>query len=229
MDIPDRVAIFWDHDNIHRPASISGDVLAGTIRAFAHTYGPVTMFKAYMDLEQSPSPKSIAYRSTLQTSGVTLVDCPHNGSKDAADKMIIVDMLAFALDHPVPATVILISGDCDFAYAVSTLRLRGYEVVIIAPKPASTTIKSVASLVLDWDSDVLGRATNVPSLLSGRRSRNSFSVPVFPEPNDSMIEVHIPVAQPPVTTPESVPVVGTKTEATDVTVNEIVSAPSSAL
>ncbi|KZT28230.1 hypothetical protein NEOLEDRAFT_1058893, partial [Neolentinus lepideus HHB14362 ss-1] len=146
----DRVAIFWDYENVRAPSTIAGDVLSGNIRSVAHQYGFVALFRAYIDLVLLVSPKSAIHRSALQTSGVTLVDCPHNGRKDVADKMIIVDMLAFALDHPPPATIILISGDCDFAYAVSTLRLRGYNVVLIAPKSASSSIKSVSSLVLDW-------------------------------------------------------------------------------
>lgn len=51
--------------------------------------------------------------------------------------MILVDMLAFAIDNPAPgkqesyakklvATICLISGDRDFVYALSTLRNRKY-------------------------------------------------------------------------------------------------------
>ncbi|KZT28231.1 hypothetical protein NEOLEDRAFT_905998 [Neolentinus lepideus HHB14362 ss-1] len=163
MTLRDRVAIFWDYENVRAPLAISGNVLAGNIRSVAHKYGSVNLFRAYIDLSQFVSSKSAAHHSILQTPDVTLVDCPHNGRKDVADKMIIVDMLAFALDHPPPATIILISGDCDFAYAVSILRLRGYDVVLIAPKLASNSIKSVSSLVLDWDSNVMGRDTDSAS------------------------------------------------------------------
>lgn len=166
----ERVAIFWDYENVRAPSSISGNVLAGNIRAVAHSYGTVTAFRAYVDLAELVSSKG-NLRSNLQTSGVSLVDCPHNGRKDVADKMIIVDMLAFAIDHPAPATIILISGDGDFAYALSTLRNRGYDVVLIAPKCASASIKCVASQLLDWDSDVLARATNAPSVLWARQYR----------------------------------------------------------
>ncbi|KZT28232.1 hypothetical protein NEOLEDRAFT_1058918, partial [Neolentinus lepideus HHB14362 ss-1] len=150
MTLRNRAAIFWDYENVRVPASTASNGLTTKIESVAHQYGSVTLFRAYMDPTEMASPKSIALRSNFQTSGVTLVDCPHNGGKDVADKMIIVDMLIFALDQPAPATVILISGDRDFAYAASTLRLRGYDVVLIAPKSTSTSIKSAASHVLDW-------------------------------------------------------------------------------
>ncbi|TFK53040.1 hypothetical protein OE88DRAFT_1599917, partial [Heliocybe sulcata] len=144
------VAVFWDYENVRVPSTVAGIAVAGNIRDVARSYGPVNLFRAYTDLDEMASVKSNAHRSALQMSGVTLVDCPHNGRKDVADKMMIVDMLAFAFESPAPATIVLISGDCDFSYAVSTLRLKGHEVILIAPKAASWSIKSVSSLVLDW-------------------------------------------------------------------------------
>ncbi|KAG6813357.1 hypothetical protein H0H92_011905, partial [Tricholoma furcatifolium] len=106
--------------------------------------------------------KSLALRSELQSSGVSLIDCPHNGRKDVADKMMldllakasIVDMLAYAIDNPAPSTIILISGDRDFAYAVSVLRLRRYRVMIISLPTVHTSLRMQASTFVDWN-DVL--------------------------------------------------------------------------
>lgn len=47
-----------------------------------------TVFKAYLELT-GLSPKSAILRSELQSSGVSLTDCPHNGRKDVADKMML--------------------------------------------------------------------------------------------------------------------------------------------
>jgi hypothetical protein len=69
----------------------------------------------------------------------------------------LVDMLTYAIDTPAPATIILISGDRDFVYAVSVLRFRRYHVVVIAPGAAHAGLKLRASDVLDWDHDVLGK------------------------------------------------------------------------
>ena len=59
------------------------------IRRVAHEYGSVTVFRAYMETSTILSPRTRLLRSELQSSGVSLIDCPHNGSKDVADKMII--------------------------------------------------------------------------------------------------------------------------------------------
>ena len=68
-----------------------------------------------------------------------------------------MDMLAHAIDTPPPASIILVSGDRDFAYAVSTLRLRRYRVVVISAGevPVHPSLKAHASVFLDWHADVL--------------------------------------------------------------------------
>ena len=63
-------------------------------------------------------------------------------------------MLAYAIDNPAPATIILISGDRDFAYAFSILRLRQYQVVLVAPSNAHTSLTSRASVCMEWASEV---------------------------------------------------------------------------
>jgi hypothetical protein len=104
----------------------------------------------------------------LQSSGVSLTDCPHNGRKDAADKMMMVDMLAFAIDHPPPATIVLISGDRDFVYALSVLRNRRYTVVLIVPNNGAPIIlKSQANAILEWRYDVLNQGKSLPVLING--------------------------------------------------------------
>ncbi|OBZ75647.1 hypothetical protein A0H81_04559 [Grifola frondosa] len=161
MNINDRdhhhVAIFWDYENCAPPCSMPGYDIVNKIRQIAHEYGSVKLFKAYLELSEQSSSKSIGLRSELQSCGVSLTDCPHNGRKDVADKMMIVDMLTYAIDTPAPATIILISGDRDFVYAVSVLRLRRYHVVLVAPHAAHYSLRSQSSVVVDWDSDVLGK------------------------------------------------------------------------
>ena len=43
-----------------------------------------------------------------------------------------VDIMAFINDNPPPATTVLISSDRDFAYLLSTVRWRKYNVVLIS-------------------------------------------------------------------------------------------------
>ncbi|EPQ51808.1 hypothetical protein GLOTRDRAFT_19079, partial [Gloeophyllum trabeum ATCC 11539] len=100
----DLVSIFWDYGSSTLCWSVDmpGNVLVDKIRTIAHQYGRVTAFKAYFDLAEAVSSKSPNIRSELQASARLL-------------NVDVVDMLAFAIDHPAPATVILISGDRDFA------------------------------------------------------------------------------------------------------------------
>ncbi|KAG1891527.1 NYN domain-containing protein [Suillus subluteus] len=155
-----KVAIFWDYENCSPPSNSQGHAIVNGIRRIAHVFGYVTSFKAYLDIS-SQSPKSVGFRSDLQSSGVSMTDCPHNGRKDVVDKMILVDMLAFSNDHPPPATIILIAGDRDYAYAVSTLRLRQYNVVLIVPPAPNIpqSLESQASVVVDWNFAILGKRT----------------------------------------------------------------------
>jgi hypothetical protein len=50
----------------------------------AHSYGQIILFKAYAEMELSKP----YVRFDLQLSRVSLVDCPHNGKKEVADKMM---------------------------------------------------------------------------------------------------------------------------------------------
>ncbi|KAJ6486081.1 hypothetical protein C8R47DRAFT_1128944 [Mycena vitilis] len=192
------VAIFWDYENCHASSQISGYEVVSGIRNVAHRFGPVKHFKAYMEVADSDTfLRSFTLRSELQSSGVSLTDCPHNGRKNVADQMIMgvcdrssvgliltaaltpnaVDMLAYAMDHPAPATLILISGDRDFAYAVSILRLRRYEVVIISLM-AHVSLKSQASACLDWNIDVMGGSSSFDGRLNSPTAvRSTFQSP----------------------------------------------------
>lgn len=78
-------------------------------------------------------------------------------------------MLTFAIDTPPPATVILISGDRDFVYAVSVLRFRLYRVVVIAPLTAHFSLTSLASEARDWESEILGRSRARPAVFDSPR------------------------------------------------------------
>ncbi|KIP06014.1 hypothetical protein PHLGIDRAFT_24802 [Phlebiopsis gigantea 11061_1 CR5-6] len=152
---PESVAIFWDYENCEIPGVADSYLVTNGIRRIAHEYGNVKVFKAYSESYEVVSPRTTVLRSDLQACGVTMVDCPHNGRKDVADKMIMVDILAHAIDCPPPSTVLLISGDRDFSYAVSTMRLRGYRVVLLAPGAAHSSLRSQASVVYEWPRSVL--------------------------------------------------------------------------
>ncbi|KAL3615410.1 hypothetical protein CASFOL_041071 [Castilleja foliolosa] len=50
--------------------------------------------------------------------------------KDSSDKTIVARMMAWAIDNPAPADILLISGDDDFTLPLCLLRERGYNVMV---------------------------------------------------------------------------------------------------
>lgn len=112
--------------------------------------------------------------------------------------IILVDMLTYAIDTSAPATLVVISGDRDFVYAISVLRWRKYHVVLIAPNNAHGSLKSQASTILDWEVDVLGKTARdstqkpnsdgiarTPNTISGmhRRAQSSATSTLFTTPD----------------------------------------------
>ncbi|PWN21557.1 hypothetical protein BCV69DRAFT_173660 [Microstroma glucosiphilum] len=173
LNRPIPVAVFWDVDNCSPPTGSSGRHLAHSIRKHITSIetgtgpekealgpsGPILSFKAYLELSSAEgvSPAQVTLRSELQGSGVSLIDTPKSGRKDVADKMIIADLMAFALDVPPPARIVLISGDRDFAYPLSLIRGRGYQIVLFTPPVGAVPIlEASANYVARWRQDVLG-------------------------------------------------------------------------
>ncbi|KAK0526348.1 hypothetical protein OC842_005218 [Tilletia horrida] len=160
-----RVAVYWDVDNCMVPTGMSGRDVALAIRKAIQDLSPpgvsepIIVFKAYLELssETAVPAAQVQLRSELQGSGVSLIDTPKSGRKQTADFMMISDLLAFAIDHPAPARIVLISGDRDFAYALGTLRNRGFFITLMTP-PAHVApiLEASAHVVLRWRQDVLG-------------------------------------------------------------------------
>ena len=77
-----------ESQNCHPPSNVPGFDVVASIREGLQPFGKITCLKAYVSI-MDVIPKSFNLRSELQSSGVTLVDCPHNGQKDVVDKMLI--------------------------------------------------------------------------------------------------------------------------------------------
>lgn len=151
------VAILWDIENCPVPSDVRPEDVAGNIRTALRVHpvikGAVTMFSAYGDFNSFPR----RLREGCQRTGVKLIDVP-NGRKDAADKAILVDMFLFALDNPPPSSIMLISGDVDFAPALHILGQRGYTVILVIPSGVgvSSALSNAGRFVWDWPSVVRG-------------------------------------------------------------------------
>ena len=88
-------------------------------------------------------------------------------------------MLAHAIDNAAPSTIVLISGDRDFAYALSILRFRRYRIVLITLSNAHQSLRAQASFSFDWVSEVL-EPVDVTLLIqstSPRRGKKTSSPP----------------------------------------------------
>ncbi|KAA8545867.1 hypothetical protein F0562_020682 [Nyssa sinensis] len=157
------VAILWDIENCPVPSDVRPEDVAGNIRLALQVHpvikGAVTMFSAYGDFNAFPR----RLREGCQRTGVKLIDVP-NGRKDAADKAILVDMFLFALDNPPPSSIMLISGDVDFAPALHILGQRGYTVILVIPSGVgvSSALSNAGKFVWDWPSVARGEGF-VPS------------------------------------------------------------------
>ncbi|XP_043703508.1 uncharacterized protein LOC122653657 isoform X2 [Telopea speciosissima] len=164
-----QVAIFWDIENCPVPSDVRPEEVAGNIRTALRVHpiieGSVTTFSAYGDFNAFPR----RLREGCQRTGVKLVDVP-NGRKDAADKAILVDMFLFALDNPPPSSIMLISGDVDFAPALHILGQRGYAVILVIPtgKGVSSALSNAGRFVWDWHSVARGEGFVPPKALMSR-------------------------------------------------------------
>jgi hypothetical protein len=181
------VAIFWDIENCPVPSDVRPEDVAGNVRMALRMHpvvrGAVTMLSAYGDFNAFPR----RLREGCQRTGVKLVDVP-NGRKDAADKAILVDMFLFALDNHPPSSIMLISGDVDFAPALHILGQRGYTIVLAIPSSVtvSSALSSAGSFVWDWPSLARGEGIVAPRSLGRRLADppcyvNSGNVGQFPD------------------------------------------------
>ncbi|KAJ9175307.1 hypothetical protein P3X46_013874 [Hevea brasiliensis] len=158
------VAILWDIENCPVPSDVRPEDVAGNIRMALRVHpiikGAVMMFSAYGDFNSFPR----RLREGCQRTGVKLIDVP-NGRKDAADKAILVDMFLFALDNPPPSSIMLISGDVDFAPALHILGQRGYIVILVIPSGVgvSYALSNAGKFVWDWPSVARGEGFVPPS------------------------------------------------------------------
>ncbi|XP_073037322.1 uncharacterized protein [Primulina eburnea] len=171
------VVILWDIENCPVPSDVRPEDVAGNIRMALRVHpvidGAVTMFSAYGDFNAFPR----RLREGFQRTGVKLIDVP-NGRKDAADKAILVDMFLFALDNPPPSSIMLISGDVDFAPALHILGQRGYTIILVIPSGVgvSSALSNAGRFVWDWPSVARGEGFVPPkkTLVTPRAEVTSF-------------------------------------------------------
>ncbi|KAJ4960408.1 hypothetical protein NE237_020318 [Protea cynaroides] len=130
-------------------------IVSGNIRKALSKIGIkcIKNFTAYGDCNKLPK----RVREGLQLTGVKVADVPH--VKDgAADRAILNDMHLFASDNLPSATLVLISGDVDFAETLHKLGQRGHTIILLIPfgVGVSSVLLNAAEFVLDWPSVARG-------------------------------------------------------------------------
>lgn len=123
------VGVFWDLENVPVPRDKSGTDLAQALHATLKPFGKKIRICAFADAEKVKA----NVRVGLMLAGVSLIDTKNVGKKDTVDKMIIARMFEFALDNASPATIVLVSGDVDFAISLSILRSHDYKTILVVP------------------------------------------------------------------------------------------------
>lgn len=191
--------------------AVSGYEVVKKVRSALLPFGPIQSFKMYHD----SSDQSLSnLRSELGSSGVSLIDCPGNGGKEAATKKMIgvylyikvlplksngvfrlpVDMIVHTWDHPAPRTIVVITGDRDLGYLIAILRMRKYQVILISPSGTDKCLTNQASANLDWTAENIdGRKSN----MDDHRGRPPSPPPPLPQSHSSFPSP--PPPPPPVT------------------------------
>lgn len=148
------MAIFWDIENVAIPTAISGTEIARRLKLAMQPFGSLELFNAYMSVGIGNVPEE--KRSQLQLSGVHIIDTPHLNRKEVADKMIIVDALLFAHAYPSGCTIVLITGDSDFAYMLSAMQInKAWRTVLVTRGDMQTALHLAATSVVRWEADIL--------------------------------------------------------------------------
>ncbi|KZP20060.1 hypothetical protein FIBSPDRAFT_1045126 [Athelia psychrophila] len=136
------VAIFWDIDKLPVPSEFTTYETVHKITDKAHAYGPVTLFRAYSDVPEFVNGGSA--RFDLLAAGVSFVQV------ESKSNAISVDMLVYAMDHPTPPTLVVISDDSLLIYACSILRMRKHRIVVISLSNTIHRMQRGAFAFVDW-------------------------------------------------------------------------------
>ncbi|CAB9518650.1 Pfam:DUF88 [Seminavis robusta] len=172
------MAIFWDLENMPVPTDTSGRDITTSLKSILAPHGDLIQFRGYASIGLNNIPQE--KRSDLQLSGCHLVDCPHHGRKEVADKMIIVDAMHFAFQHPECATLCFITGDVDYAYLLATLQRPQWRTIVISRGTMQSMLHVNSDMKMRWETDILqpiyGRITpETQSVEESSQSKASFT------------------------------------------------------
>lgn len=152
------LGIFWDVENVAIPRDISGQRAGEMLKKAVSSLGNPLVCNAYF--ESTGPNMGMSKRQHLQQCGWNLMDVPHLSKKEVADKVMIVDILLFVLDHADKnCTVCLVSDDTDFSYLLAKLKVYPLvKTVVITKSSLSENWKLLtmfADVSMRWGADIM--------------------------------------------------------------------------
>ena len=157
-------AVFWDYENISLGSKLTNssctvDQLDWLCKQILPKFGRLVEMRLYSD--STKKTLHTRHRDSLERLGFSIIDCPTSDKKEMVDKKIILDACFFALPRVTkeqPTTVVIISGDGDYAHMLRRLRMVGVHTVAIG-KSADLRAASLVALSLP---EACGGATASP-------------------------------------------------------------------
>ncbi|CUG06290.1 Hypothetical protein, putative [Bodo saltans] len=169
------VGVFWDLENIGLPQNKRPmECLTALRDIIIRKFGQIREFKAYADLATFADRYPPETRVLFRDCGVEMVDAPHNGRKEVADKHIIVDALWFALQTKTENPIVcLISGDSDFSPLLSKLKMNAIPTIVISTSGHVRSLREQSMWALSWPEDFMQGAA--PIAEAPQRNRAAYN------------------------------------------------------
>lgn len=164
-DFKSEALVLWDLENIAVPKNMDPSTAVAAIRNSLRSFGLTRSCIQVYGTRDILSKGDEKKRAELTASGCHVIDTPHDGKKETADKMLLTDAALWAADHPPPAKLVFLTSDSDMSYLMSLLRSRGYTVILVYSNTATQRLQNAASVCLHWERDVLNM---MPPLNPGR-------------------------------------------------------------
>jgi len=143
------VSFFWDIENVPIPKGQKPFDIVQRIRQKLVVEPGLQEadFSCYCNSNTIPQEK----QQSLYEATVRIVHVPDR-KLGAVDRQIMLDLDRFERTHRPPATIVLISGDIDFAGKLSDLRHQaGYHVIVIHNRPAKEELKAIVHAHYPWE------------------------------------------------------------------------------
>ncbi|UJR19317.1 hypothetical protein I4U23_022446 [Adineta vaga] len=143
-----KVSIYWDIENVAIPRGQNAlDIVMEIRRRLIK--GRKLMERCFKVLCKTTL-LTEQHKSDLHYANVDLIDVIN--VKNSADALIYKNLQVFREDHPEPATIVLISGDIDFAREISDLRYRyGHYVILIHNNQVTHRLIKVTDEAYPWE------------------------------------------------------------------------------